>query len=764
MSAHRRIGRKKRITKRGLGEMSTRYGRLTPFAARAGAIASVAILCIGVVPGVLAQTAGSAAPANQPSTPAPDALQEIIVTAQHREERGKDVPLSISVQSGEQLVTAGIADTRDLTIMTPGLKVDRLGLYTQTSIRGISSGVADPGTEANIAYYVDGVYQPSQLSLTFDLDDIDHVEVDKGPQGTLFGRNATGGAIQIFTLKPSFTPGGSVTVGYGNFNSQEYKLYLTGPLVSDKLAGTLSVDYDGSDGYWRNVAQRGQEFGSLSATTTRGKLLFTPTDAASFLLSVQHISREDPGSILGQPLDGNTIARVLAPGTVIATGPWQAAWGPYPPYDHQTNTSASLKADFDLSYGKLTSITGYSENNVHSTLEGDFTPAAISEYQLHIPGRFYSEEMQFASKKTGPFSWESGFFFYDGRESWDPLYVPEADFYVYGTQKDRSYAVFGEANYDFTDRLTAIVGLRFSHETKTLDGSFGGADGAPLVDPSTELASKSWNSTTPRLSVRYAISDATNAYFTYTEGFKSGGFVVASLVEQPYNPEKIDAFEVGIKTAQSNFTFDASTFYYKYMDQQVNTTVQINGVPLGLVANAASSKIYGLDLDVTARLSSEFQIYSGLSLLHATYSSYPAATVNGPATVSPLGGPCSLCGNQTEVVDASGNYLLRAPKWTLNISPQYNKKFDSGELDLSATIYHSAEFFFEPLNRLRQPDYTTLNARASWIFGRSGLQLSLWGKNLTNRVIFSGAFQTALADGIQYAPPRTYGAELRYKF
>ena len=225
-----------------------------------------------------ADPATDASVSTAPSGTASDSgsLAEIIVTAQKRAERNVDVPLSIVIESGAELQQAGVVDTRDLTLVTPGLKVDRLGLYTQTAIRGVSSGVADPGTEANIAYYVDGVYQPSQLGLTFDLLDIDHVEVDKGPQGTLFGRNATGGAIQIFTELPSFTPKGSFSAGWGNIDSQEYKGILSGPLYADELAGSIAVAYNGMGGYFENLSDGGGSIGDLSSFTDSRE---TPVEA-----------------------------------------------------------------------------------------------------------------------------------------------------------------------------------------------------------------------------------------------------------------------------------------------------------------------------------------------------------------------------------------------------------------------------------------------------------------------------------------------------
>ena len=208
-----------------------------------------------------------------------------------------------------------------------------------------------------------------------------------------------------------------------------------------------------------------------------------------------------------------------------------------PSHIKPTRKQAS-KTDVTLGYGTLSSITGYTTNHVNSQLPGDYSPAALATYELHIPDKYWSQELQFAARKIDGFSWVGGIFFFDGYESWDPLEIPQDSFVSYGTQRDRSYAVYGQGDYDITENLVAIAGVRVSRERKELDGSFGYPDGTPIADLNTELGSKTWDSVTPRASLRYSFTPDTNVYFTYSQGFKSGGFVVASLNKSPYDPEK----------------------------------------------------------------------------------------------------------------------------------------------------------------------------------------------------------------------------------
>ena len=275
--------------------------------------------------------------------------------------------------------------------------------------------------------------------------------------------------------------------------------------------------------------------------------------------------------------------------------------------------------------------------------------------------------------------------------------------------------MFGEANYELTNRITLIAGVRYSHEHKTLQGYdvYNGFDLPPVFGRHT------WTGTTPRFSVRYRVDPDTNAYFTYSEGFKSGGFPTSALVTIPYAQEHLDAYEVGLKTQKFDrkLSLNAAFYYYEFTNQQVQSVIVVDGAQLGTTTNAASSTIYGLDLDANYRATRAFTISAGLSLLHTRYDSFPAAAVDLPyvyAPGTPLAGQVCNCGNQALLVDATGNNLIRSPDWTLNVTADYTKELEVGTVDLSATVYHSDNFYFTPDNHIGQPAYTTLGARASF--------------------------------------------------
>ena len=255
---------------------------------------------------------GDQASESTPSTPAinapADSIAEVIVTAQRRAERLQDVPLSITAVSGAQLEKLGVASTEDLTDVAPGLKMDRNGVNVQPAIRGVSSVEADIGADTNVAIYLDGVYQPNLPANAFDLPDVSRVEVDKGPQGTLFGRNAEGGAIQVFTLNPSFTPTGSGTLGYGDYNDLMAKGFISGPILDQRVAGSLSAFFESSDGYLKDELRDGKNVGGVNAHLIRGKLLFKLVPKLTALVSVTYSDRTD-GADYGQAYNGNTYDR-----------------------------------------------------------------------------------------------------------------------------------------------------------------------------------------------------------------------------------------------------------------------------------------------------------------------------------------------------------------------------------------------------------------------------------------------------------------------
>jgi iron complex outermembrane receptor protein len=698
-----------------------------------------------------AQAQASVAAATDPAI----SVGEVIVTAQRREERLRDVPITMTVRSGEALTAAGVDTIRDLHVVTPGLRIDRNGVSVQPSIRGITALDGNPGNDANVSIYVDGVYRPNPAANNFDFPDVDRIEVLKGPQGTLFGRNATGGAIRIQTIRPSFSPSGQATVGYGSFNDVLAKGYVTGPVLGDQVAALLSGYYEKNDGYLKDDTRGGAHTGRLRSVLLRAKLLFAPTDGVRFVLGAEKMHRRD-GSLSGQPFLGNTATRGT-PGVIIPTEPWHIA-NNGDPHVTADQSVLSLTGDVDVGFATLNTISAYINSKVYSPVEDDYTNIDRSLFFTHARQKTLSQEVNLTSKAEGPLKWVVGVFYYNDDANYDPLAIasPGSTFNIYGRQRTAAYAAFGEATYAFTDRFSAIVGVRYSHEKRRLNGSFGSGLG-PAV------AEKTFSSTTPRVSLLYKATETTNLYATYSQGFKSGGFTASSLNPTGFNPEKVRGLEAGVKSDPSRLvSVNAAAFYYDYRDQQVQAAVQVSpGVTVGTTTNAARSRIYGVEFDGVVRPFEGFTLTGEVSWLHARYRSFPSAFVQVPKTV---GGVVCFCGNVGVQMDVSGNRLVRAPDLTASLTAEYRLSTSAGDWTVSGTAYHSAKFFFTPDNRVHQPAYTTYSARGTFAPKGQRWQVSVWGRNLSNEVVFQGASILPDADGVLFAPPRTYGVELQVKF
>lgn len=723
--------------------MSSRLGKLPLLAG---------LCCAGIAAGALAQSQVTNGAADDT-----DEVEEVIVTAQRRAERLQEVPIAITVQSGEQLEKAGVANLRDLPAVAPGVRIAGAGANTQPSIRGVQSQQTDPGNDPNVAVYIDGVYQANQVSNSFDLPDVQQIEVLKGPQGTLFGRNATGGAIRVFTLDPAFTTTGRVGIEYGRFSDVVAKGYLSGPLAGEKLAGSLSVFRQDSDGYHRDIVTGQDDVGGIESTVVRAKLLAKPTENLKLLLTLGYMDRWDGDTTPYATIGGNSIGR-LFPGAIIADRPYEFASNGEDFLDSTVHL-ASLKADFDFAAGTLSSVTAYNKTDAYYTQDGDGSSLDLLFYGLNELQKDFSQELIFSSEKRGRFSAVAGLFYYHADGRYDPLdvlgsFAGPVPIHVWSKQVTEAYAVFGEVNFDLTERLSLTGGARYSDEKRTAYGTFQFGPGPEPDMP--RLGSKSWDSFTPRVSLRYRLLEDDHLYVTYSEGFKSGGFNIAAADPNPFNPEELKAIEVGLKTSPvRRLSANLSAFYYDYTDQQVMTVAN----NFNITANAASSELYGLDADLVARVTDEFTLTAGLALLHAEYDRYPDAAV-----LEPLISAACRCGNTNAVIDASGMKEPRSPQWTLGVTANYAHDFGFGPLELSATAYHSDEFYWDSNERIREPAYTTLSARASWQPRDSGLRVSLWGRNLTDERHSRAVFLLETYDGVSYARPRTYGVGVEYAF
>jgi len=462
---------------------------------------------------------------------------EIIVTAQKRSERLTDVPISITAISGESLARSGINDLTQLGQSTPGLNVANNGIATQPTIRGVGSTGSALGESANVATYVDGVYIANQAGMQFEFADIDRVEVLKGPQGTLFGRNATGGAIQLITRKPESGFGGFINASYGRFNDRSIKAYVSGG--SDELSASITGLYKKNDGYSYDV-NLNRRTGFVERYATRAKVRFVPTENLELTLTGDYSYNHQNDFYAFTVINGNATGYVTNPTLPRGSGPYQTSLS-FLPFDTTKQGGVSFKAALDAGPIEITSITAARWYDDHLKSDSDATAAALLTTEQFNPGRTISQEVNFASKNTGQFNWIAGIFYFNSLAKLDSLLINGSLFNT-SHLNTNAYAAFGEATYDLTDELTIVGGLRYSIETQNIDTRNG--SGARQIEQAT------FRSATPRITLRYKPSQQTSLYASFSQGFKSGTFNATSVGASPVRPERIDAYEVGFKSSE----------------------------------------------------------------------------------------------------------------------------------------------------------------------------------------------------------------------
>nr|WP_314437212.1 TonB-dependent receptor [uncultured Brevundimonas sp.] len=709
-------------------------------------------------------------PSNPPVQPAPEqaatTLDEIVVTAQRREERLSEVPISITAYSAETLEKTGVVDSRGLTQITPGLNFQSVGSSAQPVIRGIGSSGASVGDSSNVATYVDGVYQPFQAANFLNFVDLERIEVLKGPQGTLFGRNAAGGAINIVTLNPSFDFGGRLGASYASFGDKQLSAYVEGP-ITDNLAFNISADYRDSDGFRRDIYLN-EDLGYMESRSLRGKLLWNASDTVS-VLATAYISRADDLTTFGnQPLDGNTTARRLRPDVLVPTEPNTSALSVIPANEINT-AGANLKLTVDLGWATLTSLTAYAENRQFVNTDSDLTPASYSQSQIWFRDDMASQDFILASNSDGPLNWIIGASYYrEFGEYHIRSYGGLLDFAVnppltYGLDITEvsidAIAAFGEVTYELTDRLTVIGGVRFSQDTP----SFQGTTLNVATNTPGPLASNSetFDSVTARASIRYALTPSINTYFSFSQGFKAGVFNVNSFQLTPVEPETVNAYEIGIKGAlNSALSFDAAAYFYDYSDQQFSAfgTSALNP----LLQNAAQSEIKGFEANAILRPLDGLTVRAGFAYTDGEYTDFPGAQ-GFRKTTDANGVP--IGGNTSFNFDASGRPMVRTPKIQGNLTVSYERPLANGGLvagDISGSytgrIYHDLAGNFE------QEPYQIWNAKVAYTTPDERWRATLYGTNIFDAEPIGGILVSALATSVTFHKPATVGFRLEYMF
>jgi len=695
--------------------------------------------------------------AGQPASPE-GGLDDIVVTAQKRSERLQDVPLAVTAVTGESLINANITDSKALSTVVPTLNFTQAASFAQPFIRGVGSRGNTPGDEQIVPIYVDGVYQIGMTAGFFKLNSIDRIEVLRGPQGTLFGRNAVGGAINILTRDPGFKPSAEIGIGYGRFKEIRGDLYASGPLT-ENLAANISMMRHQDDGYSHDVL-RGTDEAKSHTTSIRAKLLWEPTEGLTAKVTGFFVKAADATGVAAFPLNGNTAARRTDPTVVLGRG--YNLSNSFSPYAKTKTYGGSLDIDYQMGEVSISSLSSYAyftsnfltdNDGTASIVAGSTTKASFNGVDKHYT---VTQELRATSGTGGPLKWLiGGFFFRDILHNPVFRFSPGLDVINRGTT--RAFAVFGEAEYEIAPDFSAKAGLRYSTEKRTVN-TFDKTLNRRLIDKRT------FDDVSPRITLEYEIARNQRIYFTYSEAFKSG-MIVEPITTASINfvnvvdPEKLRSFEIGVKgDVNSTFRANLAAYYYDYRNVQVTSQSLLpTGVSASSLQNAAKEEIYGIDADFTYAPTRDLTMGLALAWVHARYKDFTNASVQIPR-------PDGL-GNMPAKQDVSGLHVQRAPDFAVGYNVSYtvpNEVF-GGQLRLSGNALYNSGWYFDPNERVGTGDYVDLNARVAWTSPNERYTLAVWGSNLANSHRLQSVTESTGGDRVSLVRPISYGAEIRFK-
>ena len=762
--------------------------------------------------GLIAATLFAPAAAIAQDSTASASEPEIVVTAQRREERSVDVPISVATLSNDQLQTANVTQLSDTSKLTPGLRFDSAGSAVQPTIRGVGTAITTSGGGPNVATYVDGFFLPNTYSSDIQLMKVSSIQVLKGPQGTLFGRNTTGGAILVTSADPSTETAGEVRAQYGRFNAVTLQGYVTTGL-SDSVAVDVEGVFRSGDGYFTDRVAKNDKVGKYTNWSVRAGIKADFSDAVSLLVRYTHTENDDPTnqnvnvfvdsdgqagflskvSAAGRTAYGRQDSRGLplayffAPASTVATAPGDIRL--------DARTGLKVKIDMvtgtlnaDLGFANLTSYTQYRRES--SPYFGDLDATALPFFGLfvNIQDKTISQEFVLNSKPGSPLQWTAGLNYFNYKDAYANVDASfgGAPFIPFGGSftKTVSYAAFIDATYALTDQLFITAGARYSHDevqdsffvTNPFTFSYQGPAGQtiPFAGPAGSqipVDTLKGDRVTPRFVIRYKPSEQSSIYASYTRGYKAGILNVGGLSQEVIKPETISAFEAGYKYDDRVFSFDAAGFYYDYKNLQVSSFQS----GAAQIRNAASSEIYGAETQMRYRVSNAFSVNAGAAWTHARYKSFanapyytycdPVAAVGTALWCVPqnLGGfgPGAIVQTTT---DASGGKMQRSPEFTGNVGASYATDISGGKMTLSGNLYYTSDFFFDPSQQFRQKAYALLSLRAQWQDKSERFTIAAFGDNVTNKRFRTQVLFTTLGTGSVWNSPATYGIQFGAKF
>ena len=717
-------------------------------------------------------------------------LEEIIVTATHREESLQDVPLAVTAIGSEELAAAGIFDATTIALNVPGMAYSEFSPgQALISIRGITSADDGAGLDNSVALFLDGVYIGRQAGINFDMFDLERIEVLKGPQGTLFGRNAIAGAINVITSKPSDEFEGKVAATVGNEGIIRYQGLVSGPL-SDGLSGKLVVNHREHDGFVRNTLL-GKDVQDEDYISFRGQLRFD-SDNSEWLLSADFWD-DDRGAMGRAPIANGNFDYVGTATTLGAGRPGTNA-SPTDGFARREGSGASLQGDIEFESGVLTSITGFRNTESDWEMEsvgaplgggfdlstGNFGADVIDDIEEEIDT--FSQEFRWTSTTDGSIEYVAGLYYFTEDTERQEQFRIDANTtatgqftvgneYTKTENETTSYAGYGHANWSVNDAWTLSVGARWTRDERDyiatavncgLTEAERAAAGFPnfpfcagvggslsiIAEAFSLPATDSWTDFSPMVSLQYHPGDGLMYYGTISTGYKSGGFAgsqgVAAAATNPVEPEDVTNYEFGVKGdfADNTLRINASVFFMDYKDLQVVRFGPVPGSAFGTfqTTNVGSADISGLEVEFTWHATEAFSVSGSYGYLDTEISGLTLNTATGPT-------------------DFSGLPLRQSPENSLNLVANYNMTANSGDYNFRLQFSHIDDQFndYPTLSETVIEEVDLLNASVRWVSPETRYEVTLWGKNLTDERYVSHSYRIGPGSIGVWSDPLTVG-------
>jgi iron complex outermembrane receptor protein len=708
----------------------------------------------------------------------PNALEEITVTARKREENLQQVPVSVTAVTTADVEARSAVTLSDVAESIPNINFQQVVIGGSADsviyIRGIGQSdtviTADPG----VGEYLDGVYLGRVQGIDLDMLDMERIEVLRGPQGTLFGKNTIGGAINLVSAKPDASAdhiGGQVEAITGSFDRADGIANINIPLIQDKLAIRLAVASRNSDGYARRVD--GEDLGDTAKLSGRLSALYTPTSSLEFLAAVdgtdvhQHNGDYQLVHVVNAPLIAlyNTVSPVPYTAQWISSDPYVSnATGPNA--DRARIWGVSLTSTWHAGLFDLKSITSYRHNVTQNDIDLDGSPVGFFYEYDTVEQHQLSEELQASGTSLGDrLKWVSGLYYFqegaaeNGSFNVYPLILPivgDLSFNNFVNADNHDYAAYTQGTYSLFDDLHVTGGLRYTYETKRATVFQDAYSGAVEIPDTTKSAD--FHSTSPRIGLDYQWSAGLMTYVSAAEGYKAGGFngratSVAGFDE--FNPEKDWTYEVGIRSdwLEKTLRVNASLYYTKYSDIQVTDDyATAGGTPLTIIANAASATIKGGELEILSRPVPGLTLGLNGGYTQARYTS----------AVTPPGGFPPV---------TSSTHFINTPELNYSLSAEYAVRVIGGAYLIVPRVdfNHKSTEYFDLSNSpyTTQPSFGLLNERLTFKPTDGPWSIAAFATNLTNRRYILGGTDVSASLGyadVLEGAPREWGVDVRFKF